>query len=345
MHISEFDYELPEELIAQHPLPQRDASRMLVVNRSTKSWHDSQFASLSDYLRSGDVLAINNTRVFPARLLGRREASEGRVEILLVRELRPQLWEALLRPGNRLKEGDVVIFPETSLRAVVVDPPGNEMRRVEFDSVAKLRELMETRGKMPLPPYIKRPDGSEDADRERYQTVFARERGAIAAPTAGLHFTPQILDHLQQLDVSVVEITLHVGYGTFEPVRADEIEKHQVRPEVFEVTTQSAETINAAKRKRHRVVAVGTTTTRALETTADDNGCVSPASGTAGLTILPGHKFRIVDGLLTNFHLPQSSLLLLVCAFAGRELILSAYRHAVAQRYRFYSYGDCMLII
>ncbi len=345
MHISEFDYELPEELIAQHPLPQRDASRMLVVDRKSGTWTDSHFGRFSEYVNSGDAVVINNTRVFPARLIGKREGSGGRVEILLVREIQSDIWGALVRPGNRLKEGALVTFSDSSLEAQVLDAPGMEMRRLRFSSAEQLAQLMETQGEMPLPPYIKRPSGTESTDRERYQTVFARERGAIAAPTAGLHFTPGVLNQLRDRRARVVEITLHVGYGTFEPVRVSEVRDHRVRPEGFEITDESANFINETKKTGHRVIAVGTTTTRALESAVDSGGGVVPASGTADLTITPGYEFRAVDALLTNFHLPKSSLLLLVSAFAGKELIYKAYRHAVADQYRFYSYGDCMLIV
>jgi S-adenosylmethionine:tRNA ribosyltransferase-isomerase len=345
MHISEFDYELPEELIAQHPLPERDASRMLVVERKSGKWHDTYFKRLSEYTTPGDVVVINNTRVFPARLIGSRKSSGGRIEILLVRELEPAVWEALVRPGNRLKEGALVMFSGSSLQARVLNSPGTEMRTLQFSSVSGLAELMETQGEMPLPPYIKRPLGTESADRERYQTVFAREPRAIAAPTAGLHFTPGVLDQLNECGVRVAEITLQVGYGTFEPVRVSEVSHHRVRPEVFEVTTQSANIINEARDSGHRVVAVGTTTARALESSVDQTGRLVPTSGTADLTITPGYEFHALDALLTNFHLPQSSLLLLVSAFAGKDLVLRAYRHAVAKQYRFYSYGDCMLIV
>jgi S-adenosylmethionine:tRNA ribosyltransferase-isomerase len=345
MKISEFDYHLPEELIAQEPLPTRDASRMLVVNREERAWKDSTFSSFADCLNKGDVLVINNTRVFPARLFGEREPTGGRVEILLVKEIGPLVWEALIRPGGRLKEGDLLRFGESKLRAQIVNPPGEEMRRIHFNLSEELEAVLSTVGQMPLPPYIKRPQGGAKEDRERYQTVFARERGAIAAPTAGLHFTPQVLNEISQRGVSIAEITLHVGYGTFEPVRVEEVEEHKVRPEIFEITEVAADVINSARATGGRVVAVGTTTTRALESSCDANGLVQATRGSASLTITPGYEFKIVDALLTNFHLPQSSLLLLVSAFADSELILAAYNHAVKERYRFYSYGDCMLII
>jgi S-adenosylmethionine:tRNA ribosyltransferase-isomerase len=345
MHISDFDYELPEELIAQHPLPERDASRMLVLDRNSRSWQDRGFAEIPDWINSGDVLVLNNTRVFAARLVGTREGSAGRVEILLVNEIESGIWNALLRPGNRLREDAVIVFADSAVRAVVINEPGSEVRQLQFSSVSDLEALMDSQGQMPLPPYIKRPTGSEPEDRERYQTIFARERGAIAAPTAGLHFTPGILERLRLKKVQVVEITLHVGYGTFEPVRVSQVEDHSVRPELVKITAEVAETINSARRAGQQIIAVGTTTTRALESANDAEGDVTPLTAMSNLTITPGHKFRVVDAMLTNFHLPQSSLLLLVSAFAGRELTLAAYRHAVLERYRFYSYGDCMLII
>lgn len=345
MHISDFSYDLPEELIAQHPLAKRDASRMLVLNRQSQSWLDSHFASLPDYLRSDDVLVINNTRVFPARLLGQREQSGGRVEVLLVREVEPLVWEALLRPGHRLKSGAKLRFGNSKLQAEVLDDPGAEMRRMRLNSQEYLATALEQFGEMPLPPYIKRPAGSSQEDRERYQTIFARKQGAIAAPTAGLHFTPSALHAVKQAGVEVVEITLHVGYGTFEPVKVENVSHHTVRPEFFEITPEAAESINSRRAFGGRVIAVGTTTTRALESAADSNGTIHATQQAAELTIIPGYKFRVTDALLTNFHLPQSSLLLLICAFAGREFTLQSYRHAVESRYRFYSYGDCMLII
>ena len=345
MHIAEFDYELPEELIAQHPLPERDASRMLVLDRESKTWRDKRFAEISEFVNGGDVLVINNTRVFPARLIGLREVSGGRVEILLIREVESGVWDTLLRPGSRLKKGDLVTFADSAVRATVLNEPGTEVRQLQFAAPVELEKLMELHGQMPLPPYIKRPAGTETEDRERYQTIFASERGAIAAPTAGLHFTPEVIDRLRSQKVHVVEITLHVGYGTFEPVRVYQVEEHSVRPESYRIAPDAAETINHARHEGRRIIAVGTTTTRALESAVDEAGKVTASAGLADTTITPGFEFRAVDAMLTNFHLPQSSLLLLICAFAGRELTLSAYRHAVRERYRFYSYGDCMLII
>jgi S-adenosylmethionine:tRNA ribosyltransferase-isomerase len=345
MHVSAFDYELPTELIAQEPLPQRDASRMLIVDRAKLSWTDSHFRELPQQLESGDLLVINNTRVFPARLIGHRRSSGGRVEILLVRELEPDLWEALIKPGRRLRKGDEVSFEGTDLTAQIVDAPGEELRQLRLRSTKSLNSVLDEFGEMPLPPYISRPAGSSAADRERYQTLFAKARGAIAAPTAGLHFTSDVMDQIAACGVGIAEITLHVGYGTFEPVRVDNTEQHQVSAERYEIDSVAAQAINETKVQGGRVIAVGTTTTRALESAVNERGFLDPMRGSAALTIVPGYKFRVVDGLLTNFHLPRSSLLMLVSAFAGHELILSAYRHAVASRYRFYSYGDCMLVI
>ncbi len=345
MDIAEFDYQLPEELIAQQPLSRRDASRMLVLNRSEHSWADNNFLSLPDFVRKGDTLVINNTRVFPARLMAEREGTGGRVEILLIKEVEPQEWEALLRPGSRLREGDVLRFAQSELRAEILNGPGADVRRMRFDSAEAFESVLDCSGQIPLPPYIKRPQGTTTEDRDRYQTVFARERGAIAAPTAGLHFTPKTLDQIKACGVEIVEITLHVGYGTFEPVRAKAIEEHSVRPEAYEVSEEAAERLNSTRANGGRVIAVGTTTTRALEAAIGAENRVTATRGAASLTITPGYNFKVTDVLLTNFHLPRSSLLLLVSAFGGRELILAAYNHAVAERYRFYSYGDCMLII
>ncbi|HKS28872.1 MAG TPA: tRNA preQ1(34) S-adenosylmethionine ribosyltransferase-isomerase QueA [Pyrinomonadaceae bacterium] len=345
MLISDFDYELPEELIAQHPLERRDASRMLVVERDAQRWRDSLFAELPAYLREGDLLVVNNTRVFPARLHGVREPTGGRVELFLIREVGADVWEALARPARRLQPGARISFRDARLRAEVVEALDEGRRILRFHSDAPLASLIEEIGETPLPPYIKRDAGSLNSeDRERYQTVYAERRGAIAAPTAGLHFTPQIMAEARARGASIAEITLHVGYGTFEPVRVEDLSEHRVAAERFEITEEVAQLINETRARKGRVVAVGTTTTRALEFASDERGRVSAGSGYAELTITPGYRFRAIDALVTNFHLPRSSLLVLVSTFAGRELVLAAYRHAVEARYRFYSYGDCMLI-
>jgi S-adenosylmethionine:tRNA ribosyltransferase-isomerase len=342
MLLSEFDYDLPAELIAQHPLPQRDASRMLVLDRGSEKFTDSKFRDFPGFVQPHDVLVVNNTSVFAARLNGRREPSGGKVEVLLVREVAPSIWQALVRPGARLKEGDLIKFGGTELRAEILDTPGSEMRQIRFTCQESFYELLDEIGQVPLPPYIKRPQGTLPEDRARYQTVFAQQRGAIAAPTAGLHFTQETVAAIKDVGTKVVEITLHVGYGTFEPVRVDEVSEHKVAPEYFHISDEAAEIINSA---RGRVIAVGTTTTRALEAATGARGNVAAGANTAALTITPGYKFKQVDALLTNFHLPRSSLLLLVSAFVGRDFTLTAYRHAVEARYRFYSYGDCMFAI
>lgn len=344
MHISEFDYELPANLIAQQPLAERDASRMLVLDRVKASWADSSFKKFPDYLKANDVVVVNNSRVIPARLKGKREETGGQVEIFLVRELEPKVWEALVKPGGRLKQGSRVEFGEGKLIAEIADEPGSELRRVCFHCEGSFERLLGELGSTPLPPYIKRSTSSSTDDRERYQTVYSKHRGAIAAPTAGLHFTPNVLAEIESR-VTLAEVTLHVGYGTFEPVRVDDVDQHSVSAERFEISESAAAKINDARSNGGRVLVVGTTTMRALESSANDEGFVSAGTGEATLTIKPGYRFRIADALLTNFHLPQSSLLILVSAFAGRELILNAYHHAVSERYRFYSYGDCMLIL
>jgi len=344
VHISDFDYDLPEELIAQQPLAKRDASRMLVVHRADGTIVDADFASLPNYLRSEDVLVLNNTRVFPARLIGERMPTGGAVELLLLREIETHVWEALARPGRRLQKGARMSFG-SRLGAEVIAANPDGPRVIRFDTTEDLRELIDEIGHTPLPPYIKRVSGESGKDFARYQTVYARERGAIAAPTAGLHFTSQVLSELAKAAVKIAEVTLHVGYGTFEPVRVDEVARHRVAPERFSISDEAARLINQGRQSGGRIVAVGTTTSRALESAALESGEVRATSGLANLTVIPGYKFRTVDVLLTNLHLPRSSLLLLVSAFGGRELVLNAYRHAVRERYRFYSYGDCMLIL
>jgi S-adenosylmethionine:tRNA ribosyltransferase-isomerase len=354
MLISDFDYELPDELIAQEPLAERDASRLLVLDRARASWRDSVFSQLPAQLGEGDHLVVNNTRVFPARLVGRREPSGGRVELFLLAEREPCVWEALARPARRLARGQEVSFGGGRLRAEIIDARDDGQRTIRFDCAGDFHALLEEIGQVPLPPYIKRADATgasgdstrqRTADRERYQTIYAERRGAIAAPTAGLHFTPRVLEALRARGVSVTEITLHVGYGTFAPVRVNDLSEHAVAAERYEITPEAAATLNEARARGRRIVAVGTTTVRALESATDAlHGRLNAGAASATLTITPGYRFKTVDALVTNFHLPRSSLLVLVASFAGRELTLDAYRHAVAARYRFYSYGDCMLI-
>lgn len=344
MKITDFEYELPAELIAQVPLEERDASRMLVLNRREQTWADSSFKKFTSYLRANDVVVVNNSRVIPARLLGRREESGGLVEIFLVREKETNVWEAMVRPGGRLKKGARAVFGEGRLIAELLDDPGPELRHVRFHCEGSFHERLAEVGSTPLPPYIKRASGASTEDRERYQTVYSKQRGAIAAPTAGLHFTPAVLEEVAQI-ASFAEVTLHVGYGTFEPVRVDDVAQHSVSSEHYEISESTAQKITESRSNGGRIIVVGTTTMRALESSANEQGEIIGGRGVASLTIKPGYRFRAADALLTNFHLPRSSLLILVSAFAGRELVLRAYRHAVRERYRFYSYGDCMLIL
>jgi S-adenosylmethionine:tRNA ribosyltransferase-isomerase len=318
---------------------------MLVLDRREQAWRESRFAELPSYVGAGDVVVINNTRVFPARLVGRREPSGGRAELFLVREVAPLVWEALARPARRLHPKARLSFGDGRLRAEVLELLEDGRRAVRFECDIPFEDALEELGQTPLPPYIKRTSEGASEDRERYQTVYARERGAIAAPTAGLHFTPRVIDELKARGAHLLELTLHVGYGTFEPVRAEDLSEHTVAPEQYDIGDGAALAINEARAHGKRIFAIGTTTTRALESAVDEGGHVRAGRRMAQLTITPGYRFKVVDALLTNFHLPRSSLLVLVAAFAGRDLALAAYAHAVRARYRFYSYGDCMLII
>ncbi|MBX3277730.1 MAG: tRNA preQ1(34) S-adenosylmethionine ribosyltransferase-isomerase QueA [Acidobacteria bacterium] len=350
MQRADFDYELPAELIAQEPAPERDRSRMLVVDRARGVWRDESFAELPSMLGPDDLVVLNNTRVFPARLVGRRMisgASGAQVEALLIARAEDgeNEWEVLAKPGRALRIGAEIDFGCGRLRGVVVSAGEEGRRRIRFDCPSdQFERIVDEIGNTPLPPYIRR-ERTARIDEPRYQTVYARRRGAIAAPTAGLHFTPRVLEELRARGVDTIEITHHVGYATFQPVRVERIEEHRIAAERYEITPEAAETINRRRASGGRLLAVGTTSVRALESAAEDGGTVRPGSGVTGLFIYPGYRFRVVDALLTNFHLPESSLLMLVAAFGGREPILEAYRHAVAARYRFYSYGDCMLIV
>ena len=343
MLISDFEYELPDELIAQEPLAMRENSKMLAVNRAEKKWQNKHFYDFLEFLKKDDVIVLNNTKVFPARLLGISETG-GKIELFLVREIEKQVWETLARPARRLKPGKKVFFGE-NLTAQLLEKTEDGRCIVRFTADGDFESVLDEVGQTPLPPYIKRDAGTLDQDRERYQTVFAKQRGAIAAPTAGLHFTPEVIEKIKDLGVKIVEITLHVGYGTFEPVRVTQISEHKVMAEHYEISETAAQILNEAKANFQRIIAIGTTTTRALESSVSESGKIISGKRLADLTITPGYKFRIIDGILTNFHLPQSSLLVLVSTFAGHELIMKAYKYAVACRYRFYSYGDCMLIV
>lgn len=351
--VSDFDFELPESLIAQHPVA-RGASRLLVVDRTAQRWEERSIRDLPALLAAGDLMVANDTRVFPARLLGRRDPSGGAVECLLLEQVAPDEWHALVHPGQKLKPGARMVF-ENAERAPGVQLFGEILAR-QFHGrrvvrlwqaqgqgpKAQVATVVDAIGHVPLPPYIHRRDEAED--RDRYQTVFARERGSIAAPTAGLHFDDTLLASLRAAGIGWATVTLHVGYGTFKPVRVERVADHQVDAEAFTIPAATAEAIARTRAAGRRVVAVGTTTTRALETAAAATGTVAPGAGSTSLFISPGHAFRAVDALLTNFHLPKSSLLMLVAAFAGRDLTLAAYRDAVRRGFRFYSYGDAMLL-
>ncbi len=353
VRLSDFDFDLPEALIAQEPRP-RGGSRLLVVDRATGTWSESRVADLSQWLLPGDVVVANNSRVFPARLLGRR-AGGGRAECFLLHRANDgdrgaqETWWALVNPGQRLPVGATITFTEPdraaglTLTGEIVERDAEGRRCVHLTAGgATVAEAIDRLGHMPLPPYIRRPDSA--ADRERYQTMFAREEGSIAAPTAGLHFDEALLAQLAATDIAHATVTLHVGYGTFKPVKVDDVRDHRVDAETFVIPDDTVHAIVTARARGGRVVAVGTTTTRTLESAARETGHVRAGSGATDLCILPGHQFQAVDMLMTNFHLPKSSLLLLVAAFAGRELVLAAYRDAIARGFAFYSYGDAMLI-
>lgn len=365
MNISDFNYDLPPERIAQRPLPERDASRMLLVDRRTGAWQDRQFRDLPELLRGDEVVVLNNARVIPARLFGhregihaeplgrhnpaRREFLKTQIEVLLLRRVAEDRWEALVRPGRKIPTGESIVFGDGELQARVEGRGPFGVRILRFEPGHALEGMLQKLGHIPLPPYIKRAD--EPLDRERYQTVYARQGTAAAAPTAGLHFTPEILDRLRRRGIEIIEITLDVGLGTFEPVRTERLEEHTIHAETYEIDDRAAAALNRARQEHRPILAIGTTVVRALEDAAEkaaaagaDSGAILPGNRTADIFLYPGKPFRIVDQLLTNFHLPRSTLLALVAAFAGRENILAAYRHAVDAGYRFYSYGDCMLI-
>lgn len=361
MRIEEFDYGLPRGRIAQRPAEPRDSSRMLLVDRAEGTWEDAEFRDLPRLLRGDEVLVVNNTRVIPARLFGRRvgvksEAAGKRgrahlsavIEVLLLRQMDHETWAALVRPGRKVRVGEKLVFGNGDVEAEVIGRGELGLRNLRFRTKGGLLTALERIGHVPLPPYIDRKDDAQD--RENYQTVFAQHPGAVAAPTAGLHFTPGVLKELRDGGIEVCEITLHVGLGTFQPIHVSDLENHRMHGEAYEIPEVTAERVNKAKQEGRPVLAVGTTVVRALEDASScspglpEKGAIRGCMGEATLFIRPGHKFRVVDQLLTNFHLPRSSLLVLVSAFAGREMILRAYEHAVRGGYRFYSYGDCMLI-
>jgi len=345
MDVSLFDYELPPALIAQEPAEPRDASRLLVLDRARGSWVDARFSDLPRWLRAGDCLVVNESRVIPARLLGVLEGDGRPMELLMLRPLGGGRWEALVRPGKRCGFGARVTLAGGAARATVLERRALGVRAIEVEAPWPVDELMERHGLLPLPPYIERHDAPKPEDWERYQTVYATAKGSVAAPTAGLHFTEKLLERLGAAGVEVHRVTLHVGVGTFRPIRAAAVEQHRLEPEGAQVGAATAEAVNRARTEGRRIISVGTTTARTLEWAADETGRVRARSGGADLFIYPGHRFRVVDALVTNFHLPRSTLLLLVSAFAGRDLVLDSYCHAVAEGYRFYSYGDAMLIL
>ncbi|HHW14523.1 MAG TPA: tRNA preQ1(34) S-adenosylmethionine ribosyltransferase-isomerase QueA [Firmicutes bacterium] len=347
MKVADFDYHLPPELIAQTPVEPRDASRLLVVDRATGEFHHRRFREIGEFLAPGDLLVVNDSRVIRARLLGRRAPGGGRVEVFLLRRLAEpgEVWECLVRPGRRVHPGVSLVFGEGRLSGSVRGESPGGKRRIAFASAeGDPAGWLERLGEVPLPPYITAPL----SDGERYQTVYARHKGSVAAPTAGLHFTPELLDKLEAQGVRRAALTLHVGLGTFRPVRAETVEEHAMHSEYYELPAETAEAVNAAHGAGKRVVAVGTTACRTLETVArkaGENGELAESEGWTDLFIYPGYRFRAIDALLTNFHLPRSTLLMLVSAFAGRDLILRAYAEAIRERYRFYSFGDAMLIL
>ena len=361
MRLQEFDYPLPNELIAQQPLPERDASRMMLLDRAGGSFQDHAFRELPEILRPGDLLVFNNTKVFPARLLGRRRGTTAQnigkhnpaareflaaeIELLLTRQEDEDRWQGLVHPGRKVRTGEVLIFGDGELEAEVLGRGEYGVRQVRLRARrGNTGDAIDRLGHVPLPPYIRRPD--EAADRRTYQTVYAKVRGAVAAPTAGFHFTERVFAELAARGIETCEITLHVGLGTFQPVRTERVEEHRMEAERFAIPASAAVAVNRALDEGRRVIAVGTTCVRTLEYVAREHaGRIVPGRGETNLFVFPGFPFQIVRALLTNFHLPKSTLLMLVSAFVGRELVFRAYQHAIAERYRFYSYGDCMLII
>lgn len=341
MKVSDFDYELPEELIAQDPLENRSDSRLMVLDRGTGAVEHKRFTDITDYLASGDCLVVNNTRVIPARLYGVKEDTRAQVEVLLLKRRENDIWETLVRPGKKLKPGARVLFGDGILTGEIVDIVDEGNRLVRFSYEGIFEEILDRLGQMPLPPYITH----ELRDKNRYQTVYARYDGSAAAPTAGLHFTEELLRKVRDNGVEIAEVTLHVGLGTFRPVKAENVLDHHMHSEFYRVSAEAAEKINRAKREGQRVISVGTTSTRTLESAADENGFLREKSGWTDIFIYPGYKFKVIDGLITNFHLPQSTLIMLVSAFAGQEHVLDAYREAVRERYRFFSFGDAMLVL
>lgn len=340
MKVSDFDFTLPEDRIAQTPIEPRDHSRLLVVYKDRDGWAEGIFKDMVNYLNPGDLLILNNTRVIPARLYGAKDTGAV-IEVLLLTPKGHDRWEVLVRPGKKMKPGETVIFGEGLLTGTVVDYTGFGGRVMEFSYAGDFDAIIDRLGEMPLPPYIT----TRLEDPERYQTIYAARRGSAAAPTAGLHFTGELLQALREKGVQIDYVTLHVGLGTFRPVQAETIEEHEMHSEFYEVSPETAGRINAVHARGGRIITVGTTATRTLETVADDNGLVHPGSGWTNIFIYPGYRFKVIDGLITNFHLPKSTLIMMISAFAGREKIMQAYEYAVQEHFRFFSFGDAMMII
>lgn len=341
MKTSDFYYDLPEELIAQDPLEDRTASRLLVLDRKTGAVKHKIFSDVIDYLNKGDCLVINNTRVIPARLIGEKEGTGGKVEVLLLKRRANDVWETLVKPGKKLKPGAKITFGDGRLRAEVLEVVEEGNRLVKFYYEGIFEEILDSLGEMPLPPYITH----KLEDKEMYQTVYAKFDGSAAAPTAGLHFTKELLNKIEEKGIKIASITLHVGLGTFRPVKVDDVNNHHMHTEWYEVNAEAAEIINETKRNGGRVICVGTTSCRTIESVADENGYMKAKTGETDIFIYPGYKFKVMDGLITNFHLPESTLVMLVSAFAGKENVLSAYETAVKEKYRFFSFGDAMILI
>ena len=341
MKTSDFFYDLPEELIAQDPLEDRTASRLLVLDRKTGVVKHKIFSDVIDYLNKGDCLVINNTRVIPARLIGEKEGTGGKVEVLLLKRRANDVWETLVKPGKKLRPGAKITFGDGRLRAEVLEVVEEGNRLVKFHYEGIFEEILDSLGEMPLPPYITH----KLEDKEMYQTVYAKFDGSAAAPTAGLHFTKELLNKIEEKGIKIASITLHVGLGTFRPVKVDDVNNHHMHTEWYEVNAEAADIINETKRNGGRVICVGTTSCRTIESVADEKGYMKAKTGETDIFIYPGYKFKVMDGLITNFHLPESTLVMLVSAFAGKENVLSAYETAVKERYRFFSFGDAMILI
>ena len=340
MKVNDFDYVLPEELIAQVPIQKRDMSRLMVLDRKTKTITHKVFSDVIDYLNEGDCLVINNTKVIPARLYGKKTTGAN-VEFLLLKQLEGDIWESIVRPGNKLKPGTEIIFGDGILKAEILDIMSGGTRKVKFIYEGIFNEILDKIGLMPLPPYIH----EELKERERYQTIYAKHEGSAAAPTAGLHFTNELLEKIENKGISIAKVTLHVGIGTFRPVKEENVEEHDMHSEHFYIKEEDVNKINTAKKNGKRVISVGTTSCRVLESIANEEGFVHICEEDTSIYIYPGYKFKCIDGLITNFHLPKSTLLMLVSALAGREYMLKSYEEAVKEKYRFFSFGDAMIIL